>query len=123
MINGIFVSNQPFINIIVAWEQSVKNQIFLLDTGFTGELKITPQISEELNLEEKESAIPVGIGNGKTVQMPLKLAVATMEGVSSYVEVLVDEGVPVAGIGLFSKFGYKVIVDCKYRTVKLEKVA
>ncbi|KAF0132558.1 MAG: hypothetical protein FD145_1624 [Candidatus Saganbacteria bacterium] len=121
MISGIFYGNTPVISLLVAWGQSVKNQAFILDTGFTGDLQVTPEISKELSL--KEGGVErVGIADGSKVFMPSALAIASMEGSSNSVNVLISKGSPLAGIGLLSKFGYKAIVDCKHRTVSLEKV-
>jgi predicted aspartyl protease len=121
MINGIFVGNTPWISLLVAWGQSVKNQAFILDTGFTGDLQVTRKISQELSL--KETGVErVGIADGSEVLMPSALAIASMEGAANHVNVLISKGSPLAGIGLLSKFGYKAIVDCKHRTVSLEKV-
>lgn len=122
MINGIFIGNIPVITVLIAWGQSVKNQAFILDTGFTGDLQVTPELSKELSLKET-GVESVGIADGSNVFMPSALAIASMEGASSLVDVLISKSNPLAGIGFLSKFGYKAIVDCKYRTVKLEKVA
>jgi len=54
--------------------------------------------------------------------MPSALAIAVMEDTVEHVDVLISKSNPLAGIGLLSKFGYKAIVDCKHRTVILEKV-
>jgi predicted aspartyl protease len=121
MISGIFVGNTPWISLLVAWGQSVKNQAFILDTGFTGDLQVTRKISQELSL--KETGVErVGIADGSEVLMPSALAIASMEGDTNHVNVLISKGSPLAGIGLLTKFGYKAIVDCKHRTVRLEKV-
>jgi predicted aspartyl protease len=121
MINGIFLGNTPWISLLVAWGQSVKIQAFILDTGFTGDLQVTPEISQELSLKEI-GVEPVGIADGSSVFMPSALAIASMEGAANSVDVLISKSNPLAGIGLLTKFGYKAIVDCKHRTVRLEKV-
>ena len=122
MISGFFINNTPFISLLIASGQSVKNQAFILDTGFTGDLQVTPEISKELSLTER-GVEPVRIADGSKVFMPLALAIASMEGASNHVDVLISKGNPLAGIGLLSKFGYKAIVDCKHKTVSLEKAA
>ncbi|MFH0886669.1 MAG: hypothetical protein V1843_00730 [bacterium] len=65
----------------------------------------------------------MGIADGSRVFMPSALALASMEGAVNRVDVLISKSNPLAGIGLLSKFGYKAIIDCKHRTIKLEKVA
>ena len=121
MVQGVFYENIPFINIIVAWGQSVQAPFVVLDTGFTGDLQVTPKIATELGLRIT-CVTPTRIANGDVVQVPTALAVASMEGVNNYIQVLISESMPLAGISFLSKFSYKAIVDCKYRTVFLERM-
>ena len=44
-----------------------------------------------------------------------------MEESMVLVQVLISGTIPFAGISLMTKFGYKAVVDCRYRTVQLEK--
>ena len=121
MIQGVFVENIPLIKIVVAWGQSIQAPIVVLDTGFTGDLQVTPKIAKELGL----SVIGVTktrIANGEVVDVPTALAISSMEGTNNYIQVLISESMPLAGISFLSKFNYKAIVDCKYRKVALEKV-
>ena len=77
-------------------------------------------MAEELGLK----AIGVGnitIANGQTIQAKFALAYALMEGAKEPVSIAIGEGSKLAGIGLFTKFGYKVVVDCKDRIVELHK--
>lgn len=48
MVSGVFVENTPFIKVAVAWGQSVQTPFVILDTGFTGDLQVTPKIAREL---------------------------------------------------------------------------
>jgi len=122
MIHGRFVDNTPFIQVIVCWGQSVQAPFFILDTGFTGDLQVTPQMAQELGLRVI-GVTPTRIANGQVVETPTALALASMEGAVGYIQVLISESMPLAGISLLTKFNYKATVDCKYRTIALEKVA
>jgi len=62
------------------------------------------------------------IANGLIVDVPVALAIAAMEGAINYIQVLISESMPLIGISFLSKFGYKTMVDCKYKTVVLEKM-
>jgi len=55
------------------------------------------------------------------VQVPIALAIASMEGAVNNIQVLISKSMPLAGISFLTKFSYKAIVDCKKRTVVLEK--
>jgi len=121
MLSGVFVENIPLIKVIVAWGQAVQAPFVVLDTGFTGDLQVTPKIARELGLQVV-GITPSRIANGQTVQVPTALAIAAMEGATNYIQVLISESMPLAGISFLSKFGYKAMVDCKYRTIALERV-
>ena len=121
MVSGVFVENVPLIKVVVAWGQAVQAPFVVLDTGFTGDLQVTPKIARELGLQVV-GITPSRIANGQIVQVPTALAVAAMEGVVNYIQVLISESMPLAGISFLSKFGYKASVDCKYRTVALERM-
>lgn len=122
MVQGTFYENIPLIKIVVGWGQSVQAPHFVLDTGFTGDLQVTPKIAKELGLEIS-GVTPARIANGDVVQIQTALALAFMEGMTNSIQVLISESMPLAGISFLSKFNYKAIVDCKYKTVMLERVA
>lgn len=122
MVQGAFVKNTPFVGVTVAWNDALRNSAFILDTGFTGDLQVTPKIAQELGLEVI-AVTPITIANGQTVQMQTALAIAAMEGATNFITVQISDSMPLAGIGLLTKFNYKATVDCKYRAVTLERVS
>lgn len=121
MIKGQFVGNVPLIPVAIASDEGVQAPFVLLDTGFTSDLKVTPEIATELNLKIT-GVTRVGIANGQVIEAPVALASSAMEGIVKDVEVIISEGLPAAGIGFFSKFGYKVVLDCKHRDISLNRV-
>jgi len=120
VVHGFFVENIPFIPVTIGWLQSVQNVNFILDTGFSGDLQVTPKMAVELGLTVK-GATPVRIATGKIVNTPHSLALAAMEGSVSLVQVLISGGLPLAGINFLTKFDYKATLDCKLRTVSLQR--
>ena len=121
MISGVFVENIPLIKVVVAWGQSVQAPFVILDTGFTGDLQVTPKIARELGLQVV-GVTKTQIANGDVIEVPVALAIAAMEGAANYIQVLISESMPLAGISFLSKFYYKATVDCKHRTVALERM-
>ncbi|MEK7631932.1 MAG: hypothetical protein AAB445_03650 [Patescibacteria group bacterium] len=99
----------------------MQTPLVILDTGFTGDLQVTPTMAEELGLKVI-GVTPATIANGETINTPVALALASMEGRVNLVQVLISRGMPLAGISFLSKFSYKANFDCKYKTVKLERV-
>lgn len=120
MVEGFFIEDVPFVRVIVASEYDAQAAVTIVDTGFSGDLQITPEMASELRLETIGTT-KARIANGETVRLPVALALAAMEGETQQVEVTIVDSMPLAGIGLFSKFGYTAIVDCKDRVVTLEK--
>jgi predicted aspartyl protease len=121
MLSGVFVENIPLIKVVVGWGQSVQAPFVILDTGFTGDLQVTPKIAQELGLQVA-GVTRTQIANGQIIEVPVALAIAAMEGAINYIQVLISDSMPLAGISFLSKFGYKASVDCKYRTVMLERM-
>lgn len=121
MVSGVFVENIPFIKVVLGWGQSVQAPFVVLDTGFTGDLQVTQKIATELGLQVV-GVTKTQIANGQVIEVPVALAIAAMEGAENYIQVLISESMPLAGISFLSKFGYKATVDCKYRTVALERM-
>ena len=113
--------NKPIVKAGIAWGQSVQDPYFILDTGFTGDLVVTPQIAQELGLKISGTT-PAKNATGKIEDVPFATAFAVMEGVALYVSVLITDGTPLLGIGFMKKFNYKAVVDCKNNQVFLEVV-
>jgi len=90
MITGIFIENVPLIQTVVAWKEAVQKTFCVLDTGFTGDLQVTPKMAKELNLEIT-GVIKAQIANGDTVDVPVALAKSAMEGKISYIQVLISK--------------------------------
>lgn len=122
MVSGLFIENIPLIKVVVASGLSVQAPFVILDTGFTGDLQVTPKIAIDLGLKVI-GVTKTQIANGQTIDVPAALAVASMEGATSFIQVLISDSMPLAGISFLSKFGYKAIIDCKYRTVVMERMA
>ncbi len=120
MIEGLFTDNLPVIQVAVAWGQAVQTPFVILDTGFSGDLQVTPATAQGLGLEVV-GVTKSKIASGQVIDVPVALAIASMEGATNDIQVMIANSLPLAGIGFLSKFGYKAIVDCKNRTVVLEK--
>jgi len=121
MVKGFFQGNIPIIKIVVGWGRALQTPFVVLDTGFTGDLQITPKMAQELGLKIT-GVTKAQIANRETIEVSAALALAAMEDATNYIQVLISESAPLAGISFLSKFGYKAIVDCKYKTVVLERM-
>ena len=122
MVQGQFINNTPLIKVSVAWGQSVQAPFVVLDTGFTGDLQVTPKIAQELGLKVI-GVTKTQIANGAIIDMPVALAITAMEGAVNYIQALIFDSMPLVGISFLSKFNYKAIVNCKLRTITLERVS
>jgi len=120
MVKGIFIENTPLVKIAVAWGRVVRTPLVILDTGFTGDLQVTSKLAKELGLRVT-GVIPTQVANGQVVETAVAFGLAAIEGMVNRIQVLISENIPVIGISFLSKFGYKAIVDCKNKTVILEK--
>ncbi len=121
MITGFFVDNTPWVEVVLTWGKNANNMAAILDTGFSGDLQVTPKIARELALPLLGKT-EVKIANGSIVSTPVVLAATTMEGVHKQIQVLVSNGIPLLGINFLTRFSYKAIVDCKNRKISLNKL-
>lgn len=121
MISGVLgKANRPLIPLVVGWNRGVQEIVALIDTGFSGELKVPSKMIGELGLEITH-AQPVLLADGTNTIMRASLAFVAMEGDTREVDVLIAEGPPVIGGGLLKLFGYKLVVDYKGDSVSLER--
>lgn len=120
MVQGVFVDNVPMVKITLVWDGFVKSDWFILDTGFTGDLQIPASHADELGITPSSISI-MTIANGEKIAMPHALAFAEIEGITARVQVGISNGSSLVGISFLAKFGYRAIVDCKYKTVALDK--
>lgn len=122
MIEGVFIGNVPWIEIVVGWGKSVQRPLAILDTGFSGDLQVTPKIAKQLQLVSS-GTVDVRIANGQVVTVPISKAISWVEGMQNYIDVIVSDSAPLVGIGFLAKFSYKAIVDCKNRKISLNRAA
>ncbi len=121
-VEGTFVeSDKPMVPASVAWNQAVQTSYFILDTGFTGDLVVTPEIAKDLGLEIS-GVMPAKVAGNKIMNAPTATAFGVMEGRQLYVTVFIIDGWPLLGISFMEKFKYRAEVDCKNKKVKLEVV-
>lgn len=74
MIKGSILNNRPLITITIGGLfYGVQDIVALVDTGFTGELKISPDKLPELGLQITNTQ-PVTLGDGRTINMSASLA-------------------------------------------------
>src|SRR3989338_6033014 len=120
MIEGQFVDgDKPVVPAVIAWNQSVQAPYFILDTGFTGDLVVTPEIAKDLGLDVS-AMMPVRIAGNRVVPMETATAIAVMEGQRLYVTIFISEGWPLLGITFMQKFNYKAIINFPNKKVGLE---
>jgi predicted aspartyl protease len=79
MISGRFVENMPLIKVAIVCGRAIQTPFAVLDTGFTGDLQVTPKMAIELGLQVS-GVTPVRIANGEVLEVPIALAYVAMEG-------------------------------------------
>lgn len=120
MLRGIIHKNQPLITLTIGWHLGVQEIVALVDTGFTGELKIPPNKVSELGLQITHTE-PICLANEKIVNMQASIAAVSMEGTVKVVNVLVSDGIPIIGVGLLKRFDYALLADFKRDSLTLER--
>jgi predicted aspartyl protease len=121
VIQGSFLPDEklPTIPVTVVFGQAVLSLDFILDTGFSGDLKISERTANDLGIVAQTATYIVN-ASGESVPVGVAQGYAEMEGRKAPITINITNGPYLAGIGLFSVFGYKAVVDCKNRSAYLE---
>lgn len=120
MINGAIINKRPLIPVTVAWRLGVQSVLALVDTGFTGELKVSPTEANNLGLQVTHTE-NVELADNKIVPMSCALAVVNLEGVSNVVSVLIDNGDTIVGVSLLKRFRYIMNANFPLDTLRLRR--
>lgn len=120
MVRGIVHKNRPVIKLLIGWGLKAQRIIVLVDTGFTGELKLSSKEAMELGIVPTHME-RIQLADGKSINMFAGLASVTMEGVENDVDVFISGGIPIIGIGLLRRFGYNLNIDFKKDIILLQK--
>lgn len=120
MVKGLVYKNRPVIKLTVANGFKAKKVITLVDTGFTGELKLSSKEVMDLSIVP-DRLETVQLANGRPAKMFASSAEVSMEGIKNSVEVLISDGIATIGISLLRKFGYNLNVDLKKDILLLQK--
>jgi len=120
MVKGIVYKNRPVVKLTVANGDIYKKVITLVDTGFTGELKLSAKEILDLGITPTHME-PIELADGKTTKMFASIARVYMEGIGNDVGTLISAGVPTIGVRLLKKFGYNLNIDFKKDTLFLQK--
>jgi predicted aspartyl protease len=120
MVKGLVYKNRPIIKLTVANGLEARRVITLVDTGFTGELKLSAKEAMDLNIIP-DRLETVRLANGKPARMFAGSAEVSMEGIKNSVEVLISDGMPIIGVGLLKRFGYNLNIDLKKDILLLQK--
>jgi predicted aspartyl protease len=121
MVHGAFLADRdlPTIQVPVAFRETVLFPTFILDTGFSGYIKVDQQTADELGIEV-QGVTHIDIANGERIPAGVSTGYAELENKKKPIDIIIAKGSPLAGMGLFTLFEYKVVVDCKNRTAHLE---
>jgi predicted aspartyl protease len=87
---------------------------FVIDTGFTGDLKIDLKTAAELGIEyEKLDVTSIGNANGQLIPAGFTNGFSELQNRKKSIEIIVADGPHLLGINFLATFGYKAVVDCK----------
>ncbi len=120
MIKGRIEENIPLIGISLGWLSGIKKITAIIDTGFSGELKIPPSLAKELKIEITHTERLI-LADDSSISIPVGLIFTSIEGESKIVYALIGDGISLIGVGLLKKFGLKLTADFKKETLVLER--
>ncbi len=110
----------PVVPLIIGWELGVQEIVAIVDTGFSGELKVPPHMKSELGLTITHIQ-PTLLANDQIAQVESALAYVALEGIREEVSVLVTPGFPAVGSGLLRRLNFQLRINYGNSEVILEK--
>lgn len=121
MIQGMLRKDSiPVVPLIIGWELGVQEIVAILDTGFSGELKVPPHMKGELGLRTTHIQATL-LANGQIAQVEAALAYVALEGMREEVTVLITPSFPAVGSGLLRRLGFQIKINYRKGEVILEK--
>ena len=112
--------NMPAVSLSIGWILGIQDIVAVVDTGFSGEIKVPPNVASELGLTPTHVQA-VLLANGEMTEVSASLAFAVIEGKKEEVDVLIVKGMSIIGVGLLNRLGFKLTIDFKIRTVTLDR--
>ena len=119
MIEGNIANNRPYIPLTIGWGSAVENIVALVDTGFSGGIKIPPRSVDDLGLSVSHTESVI-LGDGQTVNMAASTVYVDMGGIVNIVNAVIAPGDIVIGVGLMKKFGCLLTADFKHSRLRLK---
>ena len=120
MIHGRVTQNRPYITLIVGGKDNTQQIPAVIDTGFTGQLKIPLILVRDLNLQLTHTE-SVKVADGRSTNMSACLVNVSLEGRIDSINAIVSPGEVLAGMGLLKKFRYILEIDFPKNKLKLFK--
>jgi predicted aspartyl protease len=123
MVNGAFLDfiNLPAIKVPIEFQGGVSAPLFIIDSGFSGFLKVNSETAKDLGMEESKLDVAhFRNANGERIPARLAYGFAELENQKKSIEIIVADGPELLGIGFMSTFGYKAIIDCKNWEARME---
>jgi predicted aspartyl protease len=114
--------NVPYVAVGIFFAGELHYVNCILDTGFSGDLKIDRRTANEIGFSEPVQGYYATNANGERVRAGVVRGYAEMESRRASVGILVVDGAPLVGIGLLTVFGYKITIDCRMKTIYLERM-
>ena len=121
MLTGYIIDDKPVLPVIVGWNLNMQEFLALVDTGFTGELKVSPEAAEELGLVVTDVRT-VSQADGKPTVWGSGLAYVSLEGTKRQVSVLIGPGQPIIGVRLLKNFGYILTMNFSAENFYLKRI-
>jgi predicted aspartyl protease len=123
MVYGYFQQDidLPYVEVAIFSGKQIIVQPVVLDTGFSGELKISQNTADKFGIEGLNPG-KIATPYGQIIPAQYTDLFVELEGKKILARTFIIAGPSLIGIKLLDKFGYKAVVDARNRTAHLERV-
>ena len=102
---GKVIDDRPYGKILIRWGSTILDLVVLIDTGFDGDIRISPDIARQLGLITTHTE-KIRFWDGSLQYVLASFVYCEMEGVITSLQVLILVGEPYVGIGFLKNLAY-----------------
>lgn len=118
MIQGKLVDSRPYAIIPIRWGNKVQEILALIDTGFDGDIRVSPEQANDLGLI-LDHVERFQFANGSQKDIPASVAYSEINGVINSLDIAILQGTPMIGMGFLKKFQTILTINLKQSSVEL----
>ncbi|MEO6077324.1 MAG: hypothetical protein ABIP54_00880 [Candidatus Andersenbacteria bacterium] len=119
MIQGELEDNRPYVVIPIRWGNKIQEIPALIDTGFEGDVRVSPREANDLSLILDHVQV-LEFADGSKKDVPASIGYSDFNGAMGSVNIVILDGDPTIGMGFLKKFDAILTINMKQKSVTIK---